>query len=208
VLSLSSATPAFATPRAAIEVIEVLGAGNPEEVSLRDGTFSGEIPLGAAVATTQASTAADPIQAARNELQKLKLGDELGIAVQKALIAKGLKAYVAGETSHPWPTASLQLSIDDTRYERRGEGLIGPNLVVRFRLYDATSRDKLVGNTYIYDLYAKTIGWTVLRPAESFGFEKHADIDAHPDVVLKALRNGIDMIAAQIATDILADVEE
>jgi hypothetical protein len=207
-LAVALPMPASATPRSAIDVIEVLGAGNPDHVALRDGTFSGEIAIGAAVATATPGATPDPKLAARNELQKLKLGDELAVAVQKALVAKGLKSYVAGELSHPWPTSSLQLTIDDTRYERRGEGKIGPNLVIRFRLYDATSRDKLLGNTYIYDLYAKTIGWSVVRPPEEFGLDNPEDLQARPDVVLSAMRKGIDLIAAQIATDIMADVEE
>jgi hypothetical protein len=80
--------------------------------------------------------------------------------------------------------------------------------VIRFRLFDATSRDKLLGNTYIYDLYAKTIGWSVVRPPEEFGLDKPDDLQARPDVILSAMRKGIDLIASQIATDILADVEE
>ena len=206
-LTVAQPMPAMATPRSAIDVIEVLGAGNPDHVALRDGTFSGEIAIGASVVPATAGAAADPKLGARNELQGLKLGDELAVAVQKALVAKGVKSYVAGELSHPWPTSSLQLTIDDTRYERRGEGKIGPNLVVRFRLYDATSRDKLLGNTYVYDLYAKTIGWSVVRPPEQFGLDKPEDLQAHPEVILSAMRKGIDLIAAQIAADILADVE-
>jgi len=206
-LALVSPMSAKATPRAAIAVVEVLGAGNPDHVALRDGTFSGEIAIGAAVATSTGNAAADPNLKARAALQTLRLGDELAAAVQKALAAKGVPAYIAGEASHPWPTSSLQLTIDDTRYERRGEGKIGPNLVVRFRLYDATSRDKLLGNTYIYDLYAKTLGWSVVRPPDEFGLDKPEDLQTKPDVVLAALHKGVDMIAAQIASDILADVE-
>ena len=202
-----SPVPALATPRAAVAVVEVLGAGNPDHVALRDGTFSDEIAIGAAVAAMSDAATKDPKLDERAQLQKLKLGDELAIAVQKALVAKGMTAYIAGDSSHPWPTSSLQLSIDDTRYERRGEGKIGPNLVIRFRLYDATSRDKLLGNTYVYDLYAKTIGWSVVRPPEAFGFDKTEDLRAHPDVILSALRKGVDMIAGQIASDIMADVE-
>ncbi|MEQ1753303.1 MAG: hypothetical protein ABL973_04140 [Micropepsaceae bacterium] len=196
--ALGAAAPSYATPRAALAVVEVLAPGNPEQVEVRDGTFSTEIAIGGA-ATTPADQA---------KLQNLKLGDELAVAVQKALIAKGLSAYVTGTDPHPWPTSSLQLSIDDTRYERRLEGKIGPNLLIRFRLYDATSRDKLASDTYTYDMYAKTIGRTILRPPEEFGFDKPEDLTAHPEVVLAAMRRGLDMIAAQIATDILADMDE
>lgn len=200
--TLGVAQPAVATPRAAIAVVEVMGPPNPETISLRDGTFSTEIAIGAAAGA--GSTPADP-----SKLQNLKLGDELGVAVQKAFAAKGVVAYLTGADPHPWPTSSLQISIDDARYERRlEENKIGPNLLVRFRLYDGTTRDRLVGDTYMYDMYAQTIGRTILRPPAEFGFDKPEELQAHPEVILAALRKGIDMIAQQIVADIMADIDE
>ena len=200
--TLGLVTPAVATPRAAIAVVEVMGPPNPETISLRDGTFSTEIAIGAAAGA--GSTPADP-----SKLQNLKLGDELGVAIQKAFAAKGVVAYLTGADPHPWPTSSLQISIDDARYERRlEENKIGPNLLVRFRLYDGTTRDRLVGDTYMYDMYAQTIGRTILRPPAEFGFDKSEELQAHPEVILAALRKGIDMIAQQIVADIMADIDE
>ncbi|MDZ4738702.1 MAG: hypothetical protein SGJ03_02225 [Alphaproteobacteria bacterium] len=199
---LGVAQPAAATPRAAIAVVEVMGPPNPETISLRDGKFSSEIAIGAAAGA--GSTPADP-----SNLQNLKLGDELGVAIQKAFAAKGVVAYLTGADPHPWPTSSLQISIDDARYERRlEESKIGPNLLVRFRLYDGTTRDRLIGDTYMYDMYAKTIGRTILRPPAEFGFDKSEELQAHPEIILAALRKGIDMIAQQIVTDIMADIDE
>lgn len=195
---LGTVMPASATPRAALAVVEVMAPGNPDHVAVRDGSFSTEIAIG--------GTSTAPADQAK--LQNLKLGDELAVAVQKALVAKGLTAYVTGTDPHPWPTSSLQLSIDDTRYERRVEGKIGPNLLIRFRLYDGTTRDKLASDTYMYDMYAKTIGRNIIRPSDEYGFEKPEDLKAHPEVMLSAMRRGIDLIAAQIVTDIMADVEE
>jgi hypothetical protein len=201
---LGATMPSLATPRAAIAVVEVLGPGNPEQVAVRDGTFSTEISIGAAQGASKDQKLTD--QAA---LQQLKLGDELAVAVQSAFKAKGVVAYIAGADPHPWPTSSLQLSIDDTRYERRlEEHKIGPNLLIRYRLYDATSRDRLIGDTYIYDMYAKTLGRSILRPPAEFTFDKPEDLKAHPEVILAALRKGIDMIAEQIVTDIMADIDE
>jgi hypothetical protein len=199
---LTLVTPVVATPRAAIAVVEVMGPPNPETIALRDGKFSSDIAIGAAAGA--GSTPADP-----SKLQNLKLGDELGLAVQKAFAAKGVVAYLTGADPHPWPTSALQISIDDARYERRlEESKIGPNLLVRFRLYDGTTRDRLAGDTYMYDMYAQTIGRTILRPPEEFGFDKKEDLQAHPEVMLAALRKGIDMIAQQIVTDILADIDD
>ena len=195
---LGAVASANATPRAALAVVEVMSPGNPEHVDVRDGSFSAEIAIGGT-----STTPAD-----QSKLQNLKLGDELAVAVQKAFVAKGLTAYVTGTDPHPWPTASLQLSIDDTRYESRVEGKIGPNLLIRFRLYDGTTRDKLASDTYMYDMYAKTIGRNIIRPPEEFGFEKPEDLQAHPEVMLAAMRKGIDLIATQIvaqgATYVLA----
>lgn len=189
----SVAPPAWATPKAAIAVVEVLSAANPEQLALRDASSSSEIALA---------------KAQGSGLETVKLGDELSLAVKDALKAKGIVAYVAGDQNHPWPTSSLQLSIDETRYERRLEGKIGPNLQVRFRLYDSNSRDRLVGDTYVYDMYAKTIGRSIVRPPAEFGFEKYEELKSHHDIMLAALRKGVDMIADQIATDILADIED
>lgn len=201
-LWLGSVVPAQATPRAAIEVIEILAPGNPESITVRDGTFSTDIKLG-----VEADNITKPTDQAA--LNSLKLGDELAAAMQKALEAKGIKAYIAGTDPHPWPTASLQLSIDDARYERRlEENRIGPNLLIRFRLYDASSRDRLSSDSYVYDMYAKTIGRNIVRPPEEFGFEKREELQAKPGVILAAMRKGIDEIAQEIVKDILADVEE
>ena len=204
-LSLGAAGAASATPRAAIGVIEILAPGNPESISVRDGSFSTDIKL-ATTPDGSSQASAKPTDLAL--LNNLKLGDELAIAMKKALEAKGLVAYIAGTDPHPWPTASLQLSIDDTRYERRLEGKIGPNLLIRFRLYDATSRDRLNSDAYVYDMYAKTIGRNIVRPPAEFGFDKHEEIEAKPGVILAAMRKGIDMIAQEIVADILEDVEE
>lgn len=198
---LAVAQPAVATPRAAIAVVEVMGPPNPETLSLRDGSFSSEIAIGAAAVT--GSTPADP-----SKLQNLKLGDELGLAIQKAFAVKSVVAYLTGADPHPSPTSTLQISIDDARYERRlEENKIAPNLLVRFRLYDGTTRDRLIGDTYMYDMYANTIGRTNLRPPAEFAFDKPQDLQAHPEIILAGFRKGIDMIAQQIVTDILADID-
>ena len=210
-ISLVVSGSANATPRAAIAVVEVLGVANPDHVALRDGTFSAEISIGDAFVPVPAATAkpdTDPKHEDRIRLQKLKLGDELAVAVQKALVAKGLASYITGEANHPWPTSSLQLSIEDTRYERRVDEKIGPNLFVRFRLYDASSRDRLLSNSYVYDMYSKSLGSSIIRPPAGLGFDRKEELQAHPEVILAAMRKGVDMIAEQIATDILADAED
>lgn len=110
----------------------------------------------------------------------------------------------AGQT----PTARVGISIEEAGYERRVWGKIGPKLTVRARLYEASSGDRLWGDTYVYDRSAQTLGWTMLRPPEEYGFDEPEDVLAHPDVVVAGLRTGVRMIADQIAEDIASDLDD
>ena len=106
------------------------------------------------------------------------------------------------------PTARLELIIEKAGYERRVWGKIGPKLTVRVRVYEAASNDRAFADTYKYDMSAQTIGWTMLRPPEAFGFDEPEEVPAHPEVVVAGLRKGIEMIAERAAEDIVRELED
>src|SRR6185437_2511500 len=113
-----------------------------------------------------------------------------------------------GAQQQQQPTAKVAFIVEEAGYERRVWGKIGPKLTVRVRLLDAASNDRLWGDTYKYDMVAMTIGWTMLRPPEQYGFDEPADVLAHPDLAVEGLRTGIRMIADRAADDLIGEIDK
>jgi hypothetical protein len=215
-LTIASAAPSRATPRSAVGAIEVTAPPNPTHIPLKVGNLSTAIALGLAVgpgatsgelAGSAEASGKDTSLSARAAERDLRLGDEFALAIEGALKAKGLNAFLAGVAGQS-PTARLTIEIMEAGYERRAWGKIGPKLTVRARVYDAKSGDRLWGDTYKYDMYAQTLGWTMLRPPEEYGFDEAEDVLAHPDVAIAGLRKGVQMIADEIAKDVVEDLDD
>jgi hypothetical protein len=216
--ALGGPSPAWATPRSAVTAIEVTAAPNPTHIPLKVGSLSSAIALGLTVgpgatagelAGSAESAGKDATLTQRVADRELRLGDEFAKAIEEALKKKGLNAFLAGSpVAGQTATARVSVSIEEAGYERRVWGKIGPKLTVRARLYEASSGDRLWGDTYVYDMYAQTLGWTMVRPPEEYGFDEPEDVLAHPDVVVAGLRTGVHMIADHIAEDIVADLDD
>jgi len=214
-VALLSVVPGYAIPRSSVTNVEVTAPPNPTHIPLKVGDFASAIALGLVMgpgatagelAGSAEATGADPKLTQSASGQNLRIGDELALAMESALKQKGLNAFAVGTGVQP-PTARIVLIIEEAGYERRVWGKIGPKLTVRVRLLDAASGDRLWGDTYKYDMVAQTIGWTMLRPPEEFGFDEPEDVLAHPDVVVAGLRTGIRMIADRAAEDIVGELD-
>ena len=215
-LALLCVAPGHAIPRSSVASIEVTAPPNPTHIPLKVGDFASAIALGLVVgpgatagelAGSAETSGADPKLSQRLNGEDLRIGDELAQAMETALKQKGLNAFGAGGNAQQ-PTARIVLIIEEAGYERRVWGKIGPKLTVRVRLLDATSGDRLWGDTYKYDMVAQTIGWTMLRPPAEFGFDEPEDVLAHPDIVVAGLRTGIRMIADRAAEDIAGELDK
>ena len=216
--ALAVAAPGHAMPRSVMAAIEATAPPNPEHIPLKVGDFGSAIALGLIVgpgatagelAGSAEASGKDPKLSERLAGQKLLIGDALAQAMVGALKKRGFNAFSKGGAAQPQPpTARLELIIEEAGYERRVWGKIGPKLTVRVRVYEAASNDRVFADTYKYDMSAQTIGWTMLRPPEEFGFDEPEEVLAHPEVVVAGLRKGIEMIAERAAEDIVGEMED
>lgn len=221
-VALSACTFAFgvltsaAAPRTALSVVEVAPPPNPTHIPLRVGNLSSAIALGIVVgpgatagelAGSAASSGRDPKLSQRMAEQNLRIGDELALAMEASLRRHAFNAFVTGASAQA-PTARVVFEIEEAAYERRVWGKIGPKLTVRVRVFDTATGDRLFADTYTYDMYAQTIGWTMLRPPPEYGFEEPEEVLAHPEIVAAGFRTGIRMIADRAADDIVDELDD
>lgn len=204
-----------AYPASSLASIQVVAPPNPTHITLKDGDAVTAIALG--VLFGPGATAGDLVGSAKESgrdpslsqkmaEQNLRIGDELAQAMESALKQRGYNASVAAVPQSP--TTRIVFIIEEAGYERRVWGKVGPKLTVRVRLLDAVSGSNLWRDTYKYDLVAMTIGWTMLRPPEQYGFKEPGDVLAQPGLAVEGLRTGIRMIADRAASDMLEDVDK
>lgn len=208
-LVAASCTQSFdANASRSIGTISVDGPKNPDHYGLAIGNVGGAIALGAAVGPGAAAgdlAGSLSTSAKANNLtdvlasQHLLLGDEMNAAVRAALTEDGYNVATAGHAdSEPPVDAILHITIEESTYERRVWGKIGPHLIVGARLTNPVSGRLLFSRTYSYDMYAHTVGYTLLRPADEFGFDEPDDVLAHANIAAAGFRAAIPMIAADI----------
>jgi hypothetical protein len=215
---LIQGTTVHAMPRSSLASIHVVAPENPTHIPLRVGSLSSAIALGltAGPGATAGELAGSAGASGRDTKltesvagKNLRMGDELAKAIADALQRKGFGAAVATSGQQPQsPTARLTASIEEAAYERRAWGKIGPKLVVQVRVHDVASGDRLFADTYKYDMYAQTIGWTILRPPPEYGFEEAEEVTAHPEIVVAGFRTGFQMIADRVADDIVSELDD
>lgn len=215
VIVLGSNTAHADTPATPIH-IDVMPTANPDQIPLRVGNLGSAILLGLAfgpgatsgelAGSANASGRATTLSE-RVAPFNLRMGEEFASAMATALQQRGVDAAVQGSAARA-PTMRLTFSFEEIAYERRVWGKIGPKMVVRIRVRDAASDDRLFGDTYMYDMYAQTIGYTILRPPEEVGFEDSDQVLAHPDRVVEGFRIGFRMIAEEAAKDIVEELQE
>ncbi len=147
--------------------------------------------------------------------QNLALGDELARAIRDGLAANGyeigsvkpqrrkatdlLDSYAGMDSA---ADAILDIAIEQSTYERRVWGKIGPSLTIHARLVDAKSERRLMQRTYRYDFSAATVGYTLLRPPPEFGFDAIADVMADPARAAAGFRAAIPMIVADLTAQL------
>lgn len=216
IFSAAFSAPADAAPRALLNAIEVTAPANPTHLPLKVGNFGSAIALGLFVgpgATAGELAGSAEASGRATKLteslagQNLRVGDELAQAMEAALKQRSFNAFAAGASQQP-PSVRIVFEIEECGYERRVWGKIGPKLTVRVRVFDITNNDRVFGDTYKYDMYAQTLGWTMLRPPEEYGFEDADSVLAHPDVVAAGIRTGIRMIAERAAEDIVGEFDD
>lgn len=190
---------------AGIHAIAIKQTYNPTEYGLFVGNVGAAIAMGAAVgpgataAMIQQSTTEPGQQSTFTELlqaQDLRLGDELDAGVEAKLREAG---YTMVSWGDPRANAILSFYIDQSTYERRVWGAIGPHLVIRAILNDVSGK-KIFERIYRYDMEQLNIGLAaVLTPDNKYGFDEPADVLAHPDIAAAGLRAVIPLIAENLS---------
>lgn len=216
----AAAAPSYTAARAesapSSVQIDVIPTENPDKIPLRVGNLGSAILLGLAIgpgaasgelAGSAASSGKANTLSERVAPYNLRMADEFAAAMAKALQQHGVDAAVQGSAARA-ATMRLTYSFEEVAYERRARGKIGPKMVVRIRVRDAASDDRLFGDTYMYDMYAQTIGYTILRPPEEVGFDEADEVLAHPDRVVEGFRIGFKLIAEEAAKDIVEELKE
>ena len=208
---------ALAYPASVLASVDVEAPENPAQIPLRVGNLSSAIAMGlvagpgatsGVLAGSATASGRDTRLSENAASQNLRVADELAAAICDALKRKGFNAQPRSNAAQAQPaTARITFTIEEVAYERRAWGKIGPKLTVRVRAYESPSDDRIFSDTYKYDMYAQTLGWTMLRPPEQYGFDEADDVLAHPDVAIAGLRTGITMIADRLVDDFLADVD-
>jgi hypothetical protein len=204
--------------------IVIAGPENPVRYNLVQGdpTGAGGIGGAAGIGAIAGATAGSmnnqtnaPSFTAAMLQQNLALGDELARAIRDGLVANG---YETGSVKPPRRKATdlldsyagmdsaadtiLDIAIEQSTYERRVWGKIGPSLTIHARLVDAKSERRLLQRTYRYDFSAATIGYTLLRPPPEFGFDTMADVMADPARAAAGFRAAIPMIVADLTSQL------
>lgn len=206
-----------------IRRIALAGPENPARYNLVQGSFSDSGLSGAAgvgaVAGTLAGSMNDQTNAqnftAAMQAQNLALGDELARAVRDGLAANGydiaqikqqrrkstelLDSYAGID---PAADAVLDIAIEQSTYERRVWGKIGPSLTINARLVDPRTSRRLLQRTYRYDFSSATIGYTILRPPSRYGFDTISDVMANPQLAAEGFRAVIPMIVADLTAQL------
>lgn len=191
-----------------LKTIAVVGPANPTDYGLAVGNLGTAVAIGLAgvgggaaggmlagslASSGRASTLTDALAS-----QNLRLGDELNTAVEAALKQDDYDIIPQGDAQST-VDATLTLEIQQSKYERRVWGKIGPHVVIVATLADATSGRKLFARIYWYDMYSANLGLNkILRPDDKYGFDNAEDVLAHPDIAAAGFRAIIPMIAADL----------